>query len=352
MPTTFQTEGPIPKPTALAFFDACNCAMEMDDFVAELEETVRADASPTDRVASRQRALFERLGLEPTFAAQSIRAMMESDDPQVRAAWSDHDRRAKRTMELAGERAARAPFEPVARADLLAFFADAQTRMESAEIRERLKQYGSLGHRLQERLLEFQHEAFDALKVPREKGSLQLQRLERDFPDDEEVVSAARAFQQSAMKAYLHCIEDRAPPKRKLAKKGRIAKELAMEYVHACILRYQLGESIEELVKLGDDAEAGRAVVTKWQRDLMEWFGFDGEYGITAMMKLAQDHPGDAEVAHILNHWCIASTQVVADAQEQAAVKELPPDLAVSFRRTCEAPHSPTPLHFQQAVTD
>ena len=32
---------PIPKPTALAFFDACNCAMEMDDFLTELEEIVR-----------------------------------------------------------------------------------------------------------------------------------------------------------------------------------------------------------------------------------------------------------------------------------------------------------------------
>lgn len=155
------------------------------------------------------------------------------------------------------------------------------------------------------KLVDMQKRIWDDLGVSPDAGRMAVSRVEKTFPNDHvDLVSLREEFAKTADAAYLQCLEDRRPSV--LKKKGKLPRNVLLEFFDACNLKLDTSEVREKLRDhIKDTGAMPDTVVNEVHDDVMELVGFEREHGQNCFKELGTsgEFANDRDIAVGFARW-------------------------------------------------
>jgi len=183
---------------------------------------------------------------------------------------------------------------------LMTFLANGVAMMQTDETRQ-LLQDTSVDQPGQ-KLIELQRAEWDPLGVDRDFGCNCLDRVGEDYPGDTEIKEALERFCHCAERCYLKATVDRAPSV--LETKKPIPRHIIIEFFNACNTQMNLPEFEKKLTQhIVDHKSPPNEIIVKMQRDMLEVFGFEREFGCRQLSDIGKNFKNDQELHQHFQRW-------------------------------------------------
>jgi len=152
------------------------------------------------------------------------------------------------------------------------------------------------------RLVEMQRAEWDALGVDRDFGCNCLDRIHEDFPGDEELLKTRQEFVHTAERTYLQALVDRCPGT--LECKKPMPRAVMIEFFNACNTKMGLPEFQEKLMRhIEETGTPPNELIVNMQRDWLEVFGFEKDYGCKQLSNVQTNLKKDEELQKHFQRW-------------------------------------------------
>eukprot|EP00928_Gymnodinium_smaydae_P040261 TRINITY_DN27328_c0_g1_i1.p2 TRINITY_DN27328_c0_g1~~TRINITY_DN27328_c0_g1_i1.p2 ORF type:complete len:314 (+),score=97.23 TRINITY_DN27328_c0_g1_i1:83-1024(+) len=191
---------------------------------------------------------------------------------------------------------------PPTRDDLLAFLLRGLEMMVREDIKEEIADKVRTPEP-GKRLIALQRAEWEPLGFNADEGCAALDRVDADYPGDEELLKVRDRYIVQAMRSYLGALEARRPAV--LEKARPMPKDVIIEFFNACNTRMDLPEFREQLTAHIQKAGTPPSqLIVEAQRELLEVMGWEADHGCACLTRAGtQDYKDDALVMRHFAMW-------------------------------------------------
>ena len=207
---------------------------------------------------------------------------------------------------------------PPSRDVMVSFLVDCCDKMTKEEFMQVIIDKATLtGEGLHIAAMEFQRDELEfRYQIERNYGSRYLGTIPNSFPDDAELINLGASFVFHAMQFYVSAVKLRGKKfVGKLKKSGGMNATQIHEFLEACNALMVMPDTKQILKEVYESTgKPPNEKVIDLQRSMLSNLGFDPDYGVSCLNRIATNFPDDRSLAMKVNQFAMAAQVACKEA--------------------------------------